>query len=131
MTGGPQGQGQGVQVQHPDAGDAGRLGQVGVEGEQRGVLVDRQPDQLGVHLVDTGDGVVEHDDLDAGLTLERLEHLEPAASLGPPRSSPASAKPCSSAITGAVSNSSPCRKPARTTSTMRPSIATEVSTIFG
>ena len=72
-----------MQVQHPDTGDAGRLGQVGVEGEQRGVLVDGQPHQLGVDLGDAGDGVVEDDDLDAGLALERLEHLETATSLAP------------------------------------------------
>jgi len=45
------------------------------------------------------------------------------------RSSAASARPWSSATTGALTSIVPCRNPARTTSRTRPSIATDVSTI--
>ena len=46
-------------------------------------------------------------------------------------SSPESAMPCSSSMTGWGTRNRPCRKPERTTSSTRPSMATEVSTMRG
>ena len=50
----PQRQRQRVQVQDADAGERGDLGEVGVEGEQRVVVIEAHPDQLGVDVTHRG-----------------------------------------------------------------------------
>jgi hypothetical protein len=79
----PQGQGQRVQVQHPDAREGGDPGETGVEGQQGHPAVEADPHELGVDLGHGRDVHVQHLDLDAGLAAQRLEDLEAAAALGP------------------------------------------------
>ncbi len=128
----PQREREGVQVHHLDAGEGGRLGEVGVEGEQRAVAVDgragsawRRPrGRPGPRRRRTAIST-------PGSRRSASRTSSPRRPLARRRSSPASARPCSSSSTGCGTRKRPCRKPARTTSSTRPSMATEVSTRRG
>ena len=59
-----------VQVDANDALQAGDLGEVGIVGEQLGVEVAREPDELGVHAFFLGEIAVVDADFDFGVVLQ-------------------------------------------------------------
>ena len=71
-----------VEVDATDFLQRGDLGQVVVVGEQLGVEVAREADELGVHFLFLGKIAVVDADLDVGVVLDAVEHFKAAPAAG-------------------------------------------------
>ena len=71
-----------MEVDVVDLLQLGDLAEVVVVGEELGVEVARQADELGVHFLFLGKIAVVDADFDAGVALDAVEHFEAAAAAG-------------------------------------------------